>query len=315
MPLSLNAAKLTRIEIVYHPLKDLILANVKAAQQKKSIYPPVVRFLRVIFPFLERFFPGLARRLAIYLFLTPVRFPYKPAEEELLLTYQRFEGSYRGERFYYYAKGEGPALICLHGWSGRGMQFRKMGEFFVNAGYRFVFIDAPGHGKSEGKRSNLFKFAAAFEEVLSRTPNVAAVVGHSLGAASISYSISRGTQVPAFVVLGAPVIAEDILLTFSRTINASSFVHDAIRKAAVDVFDESFDDVAMQSTFREVKVPVISLHGARDTDVGLEHQDYLKRINPGLTTIRYSDLGHRSILKDVRVFNDMKDWLEGLEQG
>lgn len=313
MPLSFKCAKLTRFEIVYHRLKDLILASVKEEQQKKSIYPPVVRFLRGVFPLLERFFPGVARRLAIYLFLTPVRFPYKPEEKALLETYERHEGSYQGERFYYFSKGEGPTLICLHGWSGRGMQFRKMGEFFVNAGYRFVFIDAPGHGMSAGKKSNLFKFAAAFKHVLNQTDGVKAVVGHSLGAASISYSVSRGTEVPAFILLGAPTLAEDILLTFSRTINASSFVHDAIRKAAVDVFDEEFDDVAMQSTFKQVDVPTLSLHGKRDTDVSLKHQEYLKKIRPELETKQYDELGHRSILKDQQVFEDMKAWIEALE--
>lgn len=310
IPLSFKFAKLIRfasLSLILNPYPC------KVKEKRKSIYPPVVRVLRFIFPYLEKFAPSLAKAIAVRLFLTPVRSPFKREEREIIRTYTLSELRVQGRKVIYYTKGEGPTLILLHGWSGRAMQFRKMAAFLVESGFKVVMIDAPGHGLSEGKRSTIFQFAAAFEAVLNKEMNVKAVIAHSLGAAAVSYSASKGTKIPAFIVLGAPVIAQDILQSFSDTINASSLIHDAIRDAAIDIYNERFDDVSMQETFKKVDTPVLSLHGKLDRDVPLTHQAYLIKINPSIDHVIYDDLGHRSILKEAAVFKDIVGWLNAVD--
>mgnify|MGYP000480290797 CR=1 FL=1 len=117
---------------------------------------------------------------------------------------------------------------------------------------------------------------------------------------------------PALVTLGAPVIAQDILDSFSDTINASEEVHKAIRKRAVERFNKSFDEVAMETTFKSVKCPVLGLHGFEDKDVPHTHLDVLKQLNPAIDTRKYEGIGHRRILKDEQVIQDVIDWLKKL---
>ena len=306
MPLNFKFAKLVRFASLSFLLKPYPCI---VKEKRKSIYPPVVRILRFIFPLLERFVPGLAKALAVRLFLTPVRSPYKREELDIIKTYQLSELTIQGKKVIYYSKGEGPTLLLVHGWSGRAMQFRKMAAFLIKEGFKVVLIDAPGHGLSEGKRSTIFQFAEAFEAVQKKEGNIKAVIAHSLGAAAVSYSASMGNVIPPFVVLGAPVIAHDILQSFSDTINASSLVHEAIREAAIDVYNKAFDDVSMQETFKHVNGPVLSLHGKKDRDVPLTHQAYLIKLNPNIDHRIYDDLGHRSILKEDYVFQDIADWV------
>ncbi|MEX2596673.1 MAG: alpha/beta hydrolase [Salibacteraceae bacterium] len=279
---------------------------------RKSIYPPSVRFLRIVFPIIEILAPGLAARLAVFLFLTPVRFGFTPAEKEVLKEFRQGFKSINGKRIAFYEVGEGPTLLLLHGWSGRGMQFRVLAQSLAASGFHCVLIDAPGHGRSDGKQTNLFEFSEVFNVFIAEADNLKAVIGHSLGAASISYAIANGTQVPAFITLGAPVIAQDILDTFTNTLNASKRVQKGIRKKAVAHFGETFQGVAMETTFRKVQCPVLSLHGANDHDVDLSHLDKLKSINPQIDALVFSETGHRRILRDERVVEAIIDWLKRL---
>jgi pimeloyl-ACP methyl ester carboxylesterase len=49
--------------------------------------------------------------------------------------------------------GEGPVILCVHGWSNRGLRFSPLIEVLADAGYRLVTFDAPAHGRSQGATS------------------------------------------------------------------------------------------------------------------------------------------------------------------
>jgi pimeloyl-ACP methyl ester carboxylesterase len=57
--------------------------------------------------------------------------------------------------------GDGPTVLFIHGWSGRGSQFYEWVNPLVKAGYSVVFMDASGHGDSDGKMSSLPEFRDA----------------------------------------------------------------------------------------------------------------------------------------------------------
>ena len=212
-----------------------------------------------------------------------------------------------------YEIGQGPTILFLHGWAGRGMQFHKMAIGLAESGYHCLLIDAPAHGASEGKKTNIFEFAEVFNEIKGKQGDIIAAVGHSLGAASISLSISEGSTVPAFISLGAPVVAKDILSEFADKLNIAEPTVEGIRAKAVSEFSRTFESVAMESTFKKVNCPVLALHGVDDEDVPVYHLDVLKSINSSIEVERFEGIGHRRVLKDERVIGAMKVWLEGLK--
>lgn len=261
-------------------------------------YPLALRIIRTLFPMLERIAPHLAARWAVKLFLTPVRQNFIPGEKDFLQHTEHFDIRFGDSLLHGYRMGEGPEIVCVHGWSGRAAQFRYIAAMVVEAGYSFVAFDAPGHGQNPGKRTHLFEFAAVFQKVLPQCKQPVAVIGHSLGAAAVSYATaSRMVQIPAFIAMGAPVVADDILEAFRQAINGSELVARAIRKRSLEVFDKTFDSVAMEQTFAAVECPVLAIHGERDFDVPVRHLDVLQSIRPSIRVLRVVDAGHRRILK------------------
>jgi len=48
-------------------------------------------------------------------------------------------------------------VLLLHGWSGRGPQMGAFVEPLLARGYQPVAFDAPGHGRTPGKHSSIFR--------------------------------------------------------------------------------------------------------------------------------------------------------------
>jgi pimeloyl-ACP methyl ester carboxylesterase len=107
--------------------------------------------------------------------------------------------------------GSGPAVLLLHGWSGRYTQFGPLIEALRKAGLKAVAIDPPAHGDSPGKTAHPIAFAdAAFAAAEAFGP-VAAVVGHSMGAGAVAYSLTLEQYAPRAVLIAGPASMSRVL--------------------------------------------------------------------------------------------------------
>lgn len=267
--------------------------------------PLLLRVIRVFYPLTELFAPFIARKWALHLFLTPVKAKFIPGEMEFLKKAERFYFKVGERELAGYQLGQGPVVLCIHGWAGRAAQFRYIAEALVKQGYTFAAFDAVAHGQSKGNSTQMLEFKEALLTFASRYQNIRAVIGHSLGAATISFAISEGHSFPRFVSLGAPVLAEDILDSFVAIINGSESTKKAIRAGTLSRVNRSFDELTMQETFKKVHCPVLAIHGIDDVDVPHRHLDTLLHINPEIRTIKVPDVGHRRMLKSLIVIDEI----------
>lgn len=78
-------------------------------------------------------------------------------------------------------EGRGPALVFLHGITGRGEQWGPITERLVDA-HRCVRVDLPGHGDSPPGDYDLFAVVAEIQGVIDHLElEDPVLVGHSLG--------------------------------------------------------------------------------------------------------------------------------------
>ena len=54
-----------------------------------------------------------------------------------------------GTRLCIYSRGEGPSIICLHGWCGSAMSYADASGYLAEAGYRVIVPDLRGYGRSD----------------------------------------------------------------------------------------------------------------------------------------------------------------------
>ncbi len=140
----------------------------------------------------SRLAPGPASSLALRLFLTPPRHrtPMREiwwATEAEPFTIPFGAGKLTGWRWGW----RGPTVLLVHGWAGRGRQLGAFAAPLVEAGYRVVAYDAPGHGLSTGPRPSQPEMADAAASMVRHLDGVAAIVAHSVGAAATNLALSR----------------------------------------------------------------------------------------------------------------------------
>ena len=147
---------------------------------KKIKMPLTLRVVRWWFPRLEKYAPSIATRLFVQLFFTPLHYGFPDKELDWIHKADRSVTVVNGKRIQIYSWGEAgrPLVLFIHGWAGRGTQFRKFFSMLLEAGFRLVAFDGPAHGKSDGKRTNIIEFEAALSKVLNEQGQPVCVIAH-----------------------------------------------------------------------------------------------------------------------------------------
>lgn len=280
-------------------------------QKKKISYPLPLRILRATFPVVEKLAPRIADQLMLKFFYTPINFKPTPAEDEALSRSQQEVVDFNGKSIVAYAWGEGKPILCTHGWAGRGTQFRKFVDPFIREGFKLVTFDAPAHGRSQGKRTNLREFQQVIIDLEKRHGPFHGSIGHSFGGVVNMFCKFNGMEIPRMIMIGSPTRTEDILDDFLLRINGSSARIQPFLDYIENRYGVAFDDVTAIRMAEKMNMgPVLLVHDTDDKDVGWKQAEaLLPKLEQGrLYTTR--GLGHNRILKDEAVIQECLDFLQ-----
>ena len=163
---------------------------------KNQPVPMVLKLLRLAFRLGGRLSPTAAGRIAYKLWFTPTRFK-TPAREEKSLESAEIEYlQINHHSIATYSWGPDnptlPTVLLVHGWSGRGSQLGSFVQPLLDAGYRVLSFDAPAHGKSSGKQTNLYEVADTLLALQNHYGVFDAVITHSFGGPCIATAVQRG---------------------------------------------------------------------------------------------------------------------------
>src|SRR5271154_7012367 len=81
----------------------------------------------------------------------------RPQDEALMADANEFRFG-PGQSRLAWSIGEGPLVILVHGYSGRGVQMAMLARETAKLGFRAVFFDAGGHGASDAEKIGFATF-------------------------------------------------------------------------------------------------------------------------------------------------------------
>lgn len=270
---------------------------------KKKVAPPLpFRILFAVFPIIETWIPSLAKFIIVRLFFTPFRFKPRPDEESLTKLAHEFSLNINGNTIYGRKWNEGPIAILVHGWSGRGMQLRHFIEPLLDKGYSVITFDAPGHGRSEGKESSLLEIKDSLFAIQEKYGDFKLAIGHSLGGASLMYSIKEGLKVEQLVSVSTPVVPHLIINEFLRRINASQKMAGAINEYVVKRTGNTFEHYSGVYNLANIhNTPLLAFHDEDDKEAEIDHIHALKKAHLSAEIVITQGQGHNRILKNKAV--------------
>lgn len=264
--------------------------------------PCLLRLVRFLFPILERCSQPLATRLFAWCFFLPLRYRMPAVEYKTFHEAEKVTELFQGKKIQFYSWGQGPVVWVMHGWSGRTTQFRVFIKALTGAGYRVVGFDAPAHGLSQGKMTNVLEFSQLLFRLAEMHGLPQGVVTHSFGGMALLYAVKSGLKINRIVNIAAPTIGQEIINTFLEAVHASPETGVAFQQFMIKRFGHTFDQYTISHFIREIKeLDMLMFYDVSDKEVPIAHAHALKAAFPAAELVESAHLSHNALLYDEEV--------------
>ncbi|MEV6400803.1 alpha/beta hydrolase [Streptomyces sp. NPDC051907] len=277
---------------------------------------PMAPLLRTVLNATSRLAPRLAARMAFAAFVKPAgRSRARPSEHELLALARTDSLAVNGKEVVVYAWGDGerPVLI-VHGWSSRASRLSGFVAALCAKGYSPVAFDAPGHGDSTGRATNIVEYRQIIRQLHARHGDFEAVVAHSFGVLAAYFALRRG-EVRARRIVGIGGVGSfDYLMDgFTAELGLHQRLKGQVRDHIERVLCPGEPDVwrCLGVAYRpeEVAVPVLLIHDEDDEMVPLAQSRVIADAHGERARLVVTrGLGHRRILGDPDVIAEAVDF-------
>lgn len=244
--------------------------------------------------------PQLAARAGEWMFLSPPRHRAPERERSALSRASPFAVPFRGGRLRAWRFGEGPAVLLVHGWGGRGGQLGAFVPPLVDAGCSAVAFDGPAHGGSSGRLASVPAFAEAVSAV-GRQVGARAAVAHSMGAAGTALALRQGLPLDAAVFLGPPRGPAAFFRLFCDALDLGAKTRQATRLRIERRLGVAMADLDLARAAADMAIPLLVFHDRGDAEVPWADGASIARAWPGAQLLTTDGLGHRRILREPAV--------------
>ncbi|HWV48885.1 MAG TPA: alpha/beta fold hydrolase, partial [Microbacterium sp.] len=187
-------------------------------------------FVRTALRTADAISPALAGSIAYRLFFrTQPRMVLRDRDRPTDLAARRELMRVRGRDIVSYRWGDGDrTVLVIHGWKGRATQFAPLVRELVAAGLRVVSFDAPAHGASAGRSTDVRDWMSAIEGLQRRFGPFDAIVGHSVGAVAGLTAARIFAPTPAVVTIAGAASPVAMIDQFALTVGLSDRARDRL---------------------------------------------------------------------------------------
>jgi pimeloyl-ACP methyl ester carboxylesterase len=194
-----------------------------------------------------------------------------------------------------------PYVILLHGWGSHAARFGNFIAPLRAAGYSVVGIDAPAHGASPGKRSDLPRFRAALARVMRELGPVHALIGHSLGGGAIVSLLAeeRELRPRAVCLFGVPSDMAYILDSFAMMLGLDERTKVALHRRFAERFGVNATAISVAAAAPHLTLPTLVIHDEEDSVAPFSQGQSIAAAIPGCQFVSTQGLGHSGALRDA----------------
>ena len=268
--------------------------------KKQPRTPLTLTIFRLIFKVGSPLMPDAMASLALKLWCTPPKYPM-PAFERACVKKAKVGFIEVGHlKIRTFSWGEGPAVLFIHGWGGRGSQASYFVEALNQAGFRVVSIDLPAHGESVGSKTAAPEMVLVLQDVVKQIDGLHSVITHSVGGLLLSYLDRSALEIKSIAFISPPASIAKAVVHFAKdllqlppTVNQRflGIIDALLSKAGLGRF--SLLDQAPRIT-----QPVLIVIDENDDVTPLDDaKDIASKIKQ-CTFCQTEGLGHRRILRD-----------------
>jgi pimeloyl-ACP methyl ester carboxylesterase len=278
-----------------------------------GVTPAVQRRLHGFFALAQAASPALAGRLAFLMFMKPPRRKVDPADAPIIALATRTTRRCGRDRFTVWRwEHPGPTVVLLHGWGSHAARFADFVAPLRAAGFAVIGIDAPAHGTSPGRFSDLPRFRDSLAEVLRAHEPIHAVIGHSLGGGAVLTVLAEtADHHPKRICLfGVPSDMDYILESFAMMLGLKPPALENLRARFIAKFGRPASAVSVTAAAPSVRIPVLVVHDEDDSVAPIAQGAALAGAIPGAVLWRTRGFGHSGALRDPATIQRVIEFLK-----
>lgn len=279
---------------------------------KKRPEPLILKLFRLAFKIGGSIAPQMTARIAYKLWLTPPRFRTPESELNVMKSSEIEYLDINEKRIATYLWGKsGPTVLLIHGWSGRGTQLGTFTDPLINAGYRVLSFDAPAHGKSTGKQTNIYEIADVILALSAHYGPFDSVITHSFGGPCLAIAMKKGLETSRVVNISPPAATEGLVQKFTAALALSKKVEKKLMQCIENDFGKNvWQESSMENNIRNLDVPALVIHDVDDVDVPWHEGQTIAKAWNQVRFIKTNNLGHRRILRDPTTIKTAVDFIK-----
>jgi pimeloyl-ACP methyl ester carboxylesterase len=260
-----------------------------------------INSLRFFLQQLQKVSPVLAAQIAERIFCTPRKHKRPEREYESLLFASPLPVVIGGKPLVAWQWGEGPAILLVHGWSGRASQLSAFVDPLVYAGFRVVAVDVTAHGDSQGTQASLTDFADAIYATAAAAGGVEGVICHSFGAAGLWVALSRGFTTQRIAMIAPVGSLRKSIGQFCSMLGLNQETQDIFRQRLTARSGLNLHQIDRELVAPQMNTPLLIIHDQNDKEVSLQSSHEMNKLWPNSLLVETQSLGHNRILWDETV--------------
>lgn len=201
-------------------------------------------------------------------------------------------------------------VLLAHGWSGRSTQLYMIANYLLEQGYMVISFDAPAHGSSSGKSTNLIEFIEAVKTIHHEYGLFDAAVGHSFGGMVLMNVQAECSAFKCLVTVGAADKVSKIFFNFASNIGLDKSFGKKFIARFEKKLNIQLDDKATSVVAKHITIPALIVHDVLDGDVSVSCAISIRQSLQKGALLITQGLGHTKILRNkeiaLRIVNFIK---------
>ncbi|VAW55378.1 hypothetical protein MNBD_GAMMA06-1505 [hydrothermal vent metagenome] len=203
-------------------------------------------------------------------------------------------------------------LLFIHGWTGRGSQVAYYIKRLNAIGYRVISFDGIAHGKTPGTQTSAFEMADIVLTLNKHYGKFDAAITHSFGGMVLIYVMTLGLKFDCAALICPPNNFQVLLDNFQRILALPKNITQRLARKSYATHGQILrDSLNTANNVKNINCKGLVLHDENDADISWHSGEEIAKNWPGAQFIKTKNLGHRTIIRDETVINNIIDFIKG----
>ena len=255
--------------------------------------------------------PPVDAAAAVDYLTQPKRAQASPAERALLDQAERIDVYTGQRRLTAWRWGtRGPTVLLVHGWDSRASHLGGFVAALLSRNCQVVAFDAPGHGDSDGTRSNVVDIGRTILDVARQLGPFNAAIAHSVGSPASLYAFAHGMEVTSSVHLAGPSSLKRVLTRVGHLFQFPEDQRALLYQRMAEQIGASLDMMEIGNLAEGMRHPALLLHDPDDAEVPYAESVALQAAWPRSVLRPIHDVGHRRLIRESTVVEASVDFID-----